>query len=54
MGLDYPPDILIRLLEQATERAEKRVRRNYKLAIPQFYTDKETNQSKIQLLFIMF
>ena len=50
VGLDYPPDILIRLLEQATERAEKRVRRNYKLAIPQFYTDKETNQSKIQLL----
>ena len=50
VGLDYPPDILIRLLEQATERVGKRVRRNYKIAIPQFFTDKDTNQSKIQLL----
>ncbi|TYQ15498.1 UNVERIFIED_CONTAM: uncharacterized protein DUF3825 [Acetivibrio alkalicellulosi] len=38
------------MLERATERAEKRVRRNYKIAIPQFYTDKAINQSKIQLL----
>ena len=50
VGLNYPPDILIRLLEQATENAGKRVRRNYKIAIPQFYTDKVANQSKIQLL----
>ncbi len=50
VGLDYPSDILIRLLEQATERVGKRVRRNYKIAIPQFFTDKDTNQSKIQLL----
>jgi len=50
VGLDYPPEILISLLEQATEKASKRVRRNYKIAIPQFYTDKEKNQSKIQLL----
>lgn len=50
VGLDYPSDILIKLLEQATDNAEKRVRRNYKIAIPQFYTNKVTNQSKIQLL----
>lgn len=30
--------------------AEERVKRNYKMAIPQFYTDKVNKKSKIQLL----
>lgn len=38
------------ILETATKKASERVRRNYKIAIPQFYTDKETSTSKIQLL----
>lgn len=31
-----------------------KVKRNYKLAIPQYYTDKTTNKSKIQLLLPLF
>lgn len=54
VNYDYPPDILISLLEQATEKASKRARRNYKIAIPQFYTDKEKNHSKIQLLLPLY
>lgn len=50
VGLDYPQNILKDMLESATNRAERRVRRNYKIAIPQFYTDKDTKLSKIQLL----
>lgn len=50
VGYDYPETVLQGILESATKKAEKRVRRNYKLAIPQFYTDKTTKQSKIQLL----
>ena len=37
-------------LENAVKNVEQRVKRNYKLAIPQFYTDRDTNISKIQLL----
>jgi hypothetical protein len=50
VGLDYDSTILMDILESATKRAEKRVRRNYKIAIPQFYTDKITNRSSMQLL----
>ncbi|RCX16391.1 uncharacterized protein DUF3825 [Anaerobacterium chartisolvens] len=50
VGLDGSPSDLLSWLEQSTKRAEKRVRRNYKIAIPQFFTDKDTNKSKIQLL----
>lgn len=32
----------------------EKVKRNYKLAIPQYYTDKFTNESKIQLLLPLF
>lgn len=42
------------LLENAVKRIVEKVKRNYKLAIPQYYTDKSTNQSKIQLLLPLF
>jgi hypothetical protein len=37
-------------LKAAIERTQARVNRNYKIAIPQLYTDKVSNNSKIQLL----
>lgn len=42
------------LLENAVKRIVEKVKRNYKLAIPQYYTDKTTNESKIQLLLPLF
>lgn len=42
------------LLENAVKRIIDKVKRNYKLAIPQYYTDKSTNESKIQLLLPLF
>lgn len=38
------------LLESGVRKITEKVKRNYKLAIPQFYTDKATGESKIQLL----
>ncbi len=42
------------LLESSVRRITEKVKRNYKLAIPQYYTDKTTGQSKIQLLLPLF
>lgn len=42
------------LLENAVKRIVEKVKRNYKLAIPQYYTDKSKNESKIQLLLPLF
>lgn len=42
------------LLENAVKRITEKVKRNYKLAIPQYYTDKSTQKSKIQLLLPLF
>ena len=42
------------LLENAVKRIIEKVKRNYKLAIPQYYTDKNTGESKIQLLLPLF
>ena len=42
------------LLVNAVRRITDKVKRNYKLAIPQFYTDKQTGVSKIQLLMPLF
>lgn len=42
--------IIQALLENAVNTVTKKVKRNYKMAMPQFYTDKATAQSKIQLL----
>ena len=46
--------IIKALLENAVKTITEKVRRNYKLAIPQFYTEKGTMQSKIQLLLPLF
>ncbi|MCB7304842.1 DUF3825 domain-containing protein [Bariatricus massiliensis] len=46
--------IIKALLENAVKTITEKVKRNYKLAIPQFYTDKGTMQSKIQLLLPLF
>ena len=42
--------VLQQRLENAVKNTEQRVKRNYKVAIPQFFTDRDTNISKIQLL----
>ena len=42
------------LLVNAVKKIVEKVKRNYKLAIPQYYTDKSTNESKIQLLLPLF
>lgn len=42
------------LLFSAVSQIIEKVKRNYKLAIPQYYTDKSTNTSKIQLLLPLF
>lgn len=42
------------LLYSAVDQIVNKVKRNYKLAIPQYYTDKVNNESKIQLLLPLF
>lgn len=42
------------LSENAVSKILDKVKRNYKLAIPQYYTDKQTKVSKIQLLLPLF
>lgn len=42
--------IIQALLENAVKTVLKKLARNYKIAIPQFYTDKSSGVSKIQLL----
>lgn len=42
------------LLENAVKKIVEKVKRNYKLAIPQYYTDKSTKEAKIQLLLHLF
>lgn len=46
----YEEHELRQILEGAIIRTQERVRRNYKIAIPQYYTDKQSGVSKIQLL----
>lgn len=46
--------IINALLGNGVKKIIEKVKRNYKLAIPQFYTDKTTGQSKIQLLLPLF
>ncbi len=41
-------------LVNAVNRITEKVKRNYKLAIPQYYTDKKTGDSRIQLLLPLF
>jgi hypothetical protein len=42
------------MLTYAVDLISDKVKRNYKLAIPQFYTDKATKESKIQLLLPLY
>jgi len=53
IGIDNK-HMLSQLLQVAVQRAEQRVIRNYKIAIPQLYTDKSQGISKIQLLLPLF
>ena len=46
--------MLSQLLQVAVQRGEQRAIRNYKIAIPQLYTDKISGNSKIQLLLPLF
>lgn len=48
--VSYNEHELRQALESAVKQAEKKAIRNYKTAIPQFYTNKQTGESKIQLL----
>lgn len=42
------------LLENAVKKIVEKVKRNNKLAIPQYYIDKSTKEAKIQLLLPLF
>lgn len=42
------------ILWNAVKKIVDKVKRNYKLAIPQYYTDKQSGKSKIQLLLPLF
>ena len=42
------------LLTNAISLITEKVKRNYKLAIPQYYTDKQSGKSRIQLLLPLF
>lgn len=53
IGLD-DKYIIKSLLNSAVNQIISKVKRNYKLAIPQYYTEKGTNISKIQLLLPLF
>lgn len=55
VGIGLTDKYIIRgLLGNAVKQIVEKVKRNYKLAIPQYYTDKVTNESKIQLLLPLF
>lgn len=55
VDIGYKDKHLIKaLLMSAVVTIKEKLKRNYKLAIPQYYTDKGTQQSKIQLLLPLF
>ncbi|MGB4659408.1 MAG: DUF3825 domain-containing protein, partial [Mobilitalea sp.] len=54
-SIGYDSKYIIRaLLENSVKTIIEKLKRNYKIAIPQFYTDKNTGNSKIQLLLPLF
>lgn len=54
-NIGYTDKHLIKaLLMSATVTIKEKIKRNYKLAIPQYFTDKGTKESKIQLLLPLF
>lgn len=50
LGLTQPDNILEAMLTVQANKAIEKVKRNYKVAIPQFYADKDKTESRIQLL----
>lgn len=55
IAIGYSDKYLIKaLLMSAVATIREKLKRNYKLAIPQYYTDKGTGISKIQLLLPLF
>lgn len=50
IGLNQPINFLEALLKVQADKAIEKVKRNYKVAIPQFYADKDKTESRIQLL----
>lgn len=50
IGLDYPENMLESMLNHQTKKAIEKVKRNYKVAIPQFFADKDKDHARIQLL----
>ena len=50
IGLNQPDNIIVAILNDQFEKAKKKVIRNYKVAIPQYYADKNKSCSRIQLL----
>lgn len=50
IGSGHEINILEALLKTQADKAIEKVKRNYKVAIPQFYTDKYKKKSKIQLM----
>ena len=46
--------IILPLLQSAVKKIFEKLKRNYKLAVPQYYLDKKTLQSKIQLLLPLY
>ncbi len=46
--------LITTLLKGACSTIKDKLKRNYKLAIPQFYTNKSTRESKIQLLLPLY
>ncbi|WP_312426338.1 DUF3825 domain-containing protein [Lacrimispora sp.] len=55
VDIGYTDKHLIKaLLMNATATIKEKLKRNYKLAIPQYFTDKGTGESKIQLLLPLF
>lgn len=50
IGLNYEPNVLESILTTQSNKAIEKVGRNYKIAIPQYYADKNKTTSRIQLL----
>lgn len=50
IGLDYEENLLESILTTQAKKAIEKVKRNYKVAIPQYYADKNKTKSRIQLL----
>lgn len=48
------PELIHALLKAAMDKVEKKLRRNFKLALPFYYHNTETDERKIQLLIPLY